>query len=152
MAQQLRVHPTMQRTLVKSLLWTDPTCDRTTIPVQHKHWVHAPESLRSTKHHNERVARHPEQQTLLSATRENPCTATKTQGSQKQLNKKNYLLVKVSVTQLHPALLCDPMDCTSPGSSVHGILQTRNTRGGCHFLLQGIFPMLGLNPGLLHCI
>ena len=22
---------------------------------------------------------------------------------------------------------------------------------GCHFLLQGIFPTQGLNPGLLHC-
>ena len=22
---------------------------------------------------------------------------------------------------------------------------------GCHFLLQGIFPTQGLNPGILHC-
>ena len=34
------------------------------------------------------------------------------------------LKVKVLVTQLCPAL-CSPMDCNSPGSSVHGILQTR---------------------------
>ena len=27
----------------------------------------------------------------------------------------------------------------------------KNTRVGCHFLLQGIFPTQGLNPGLLHC-
>ena len=32
--------------------------------------------------------------------------------------------VKVLVTQLCPTL-CDPMDCSSPGSSVHGILQGR---------------------------
>ena len=32
--------------------------------------------------------------------------------------------VKVSVTQPRPAL-CDPMDCSPPGSSVHGILQAR---------------------------
>ena len=32
--------------------------------------------------------------------------------------------VKVLVTQLCPAL-CDPMDCSQPGSSVHGILQAR---------------------------
>ena len=32
--------------------------------------------------------------------------------------------VKVSVLQLCPAL-CDPMDCSLPGSSVHGILQAR---------------------------
>ena len=27
----------------------------------------------------------------------------------------------------------------------------KNIGVGCHFLLQGIFPTLGLNPGLLHC-
>ena len=32
--------------------------------------------------------------------------------------------VKVLVTQLCPAL-CDPMDCSPPGFSVHGILQAR---------------------------
>ena len=32
--------------------------------------------------------------------------------------------------------LCDPMDCSPPGSSVYGILQT-NTGVGCHALLQG---------------
>ena len=35
--------------------------------------------------------------------------------------------------------LCDPMDCDPPTSSVHGISQAKNTGGGCHFLLQGIF-------------
>ena len=27
----------------------------------------------------------------------------------------------------------------------------KNTGVGCHFLLQGIFPIQGLNPGLPHC-
>jgi len=27
----------------------------------------------------------------------------------------------------------------------------KNTGVGSHFLLQGIFPAQGLNPGLLHC-
>ena len=31
--------------------------------------------------------------------------------------------------------LCVPMDYSSPGSSVHGIFQARNTGVGCHFLL-----------------
>ena len=44
--------------------------------------------------------------------------------------------------------LCDPMDCSLPGSSVHGILQARIL--GCHFLLQRIFPTQRLNPYLLH--
>ena len=34
--------------------------------------------------------------------------------------------------------LCDPMDCSLPGFSVHGILQAKNTGVGCHFLLQCI--------------
>ena len=46
----------------------------------------------------------------------------------------------------------DPMDCSPPGSSVHGLSQARILEGvGCHFLLQGIFLTQGLNPGLLHC-
>ena len=32
--------------------------------------------------------------------------------------------VKVLVAQSSPTL-CDPMDCSTPGSSVHGIFQTR---------------------------
>ena len=32
--------------------------------------------------------------------------------------------VKVLVTQSYPTL-CDPMDCSPPGSSVHGTLQER---------------------------
>ena len=45
--------------------------------------------------------------------------------------------------------LCNPMDCTrllcpwdSPG---------KDSGVDCHFLLQGIFPTQGSNPGLLHC-
>ena len=44
---------------------------------------------------------------------------------------------------------CGSMDCIPPGSSVHEILQAR-VGVGCHFLLQGIFPIQGSNPCLLH--
>ena len=45
------------------------------------------------------------------------------------------------------------MDCSLPGSSVHGILQGKNTGVGCHVLLQGIFPTQGSNPWhLLHLL
>ena len=47
--------------------------------------------------------------------------------------------------------LCDPMDCSPPGSSVHGDSPGKITGVGGHALLQGIFPTQGLNPGLLHC-
>ena len=57
--------------------------------------------------------------------------------------------MKVLVVQLCPTL-CDPMDCSPSGFSVHGNLQ-ENTGVGSHFLLQGIFPTQRLNPHLLHC-
>ena len=44
--------------------------------------------------------------------------------------------------------LCDPMNCSPPGSSVHGDSPGKNTGVGCHALLQGIFPTQGSNPGL----
>ena len=57
--------------------------------------------------------------------------------------------VKVLVPQLYPTL-CDPMDCSPPGSSVHGILQAR--------LLECIsspfstdLPDPGIEPRLLDC-
>ena len=47
--------------------------------------------------------------------------------------------------------LFDPVDCSPPGSSVHGDSPGKNTRVGSHALLQGNFPTQGLNPGLPHC-
>ena len=32
-------------------------------------------------------------------------------------------------------MLCDPMDCSPPGSSVHGDYPGKNTAVGCHALL-----------------
>ena len=64
----------------------------------------------------------------------------------------------VLVAQSCPTL-CNPMDNSPPGSSVHGILQARIL--GSHSILQGIFPgdlpnpgifpTQGSNLGLLHC-
>ena len=46
--------------------------------------------------------------------------------------------------------LCNPMDCSPPGSSVHVDSLGKNTGVGCHALLQGIFPTQGSNMGVLH--
>ena len=54
------------------------------------------------------------------------------------------------VVQLYPTL-CDPTDCSPPGSSVHGDSPGKNTGVGRHALLQEIFPTQASNPGLLHC-
>ena len=48
-------------------------------------------------------------------------------------------------------ILCGPMDCSQYGSCVHGDSLSKNTRTGCHALLQGIFPTQESNPGLPHC-
>ena len=45
--------------------------------------------------------------------------------------------------------LCDPMDGSPPGSSVHGDSPGKNTGVGCHALLQGIFPTQGSNLSLM---
>jgi len=54
------------------------------------------------------------------------------------------------VAQLCPTL-CDHIDCSLPGSSVHGDSPGKYTGVGCHALLHGIFPTQGSNQGLLHC-
>ena len=43
------------------------------------------------------------------------------------------------------------MDCSLPGSSVHGDSPCKDTGVDCHDLFQGIFPSKVLNPGLPHC-
>ena len=40
--------------------------------------------------------------------------------------------------------LCNPMDGSPPGSSVHGDSPGKKTGVDCHSLLQGIFPETGL--------
>ena len=47
--------------------------------------------------------------------------------------------------------LCNPMDCSLPGSFVHGLFQAIVLEWIANFLLQGIFLTQGSNPGLLHC-
>ena len=54
------------------------------------------------------------------------------------------------VAQLCPTL-CDPMDYSPRGSSVHGDSPGKNIGMGYHALLQGLFPTQGSNPGLPHC-
>ena len=54
-----------------------------------------------------------------------------------------------SVAQVCPTL-CGPMDCSAPGSSVHGILQARILKWVA-IPFSRIFPTQGSNLGLLHC-
>ena len=61
------------------------------------------------------------------------------------------IIVSVLVAQSCPTL-CDPMDCSPPGSSVHEILQARILEWvTMPSLLQGIFPTQRLNQDSLYC-
>ena len=58
--------------------------------------------------------------------------------------------VCVLVTQSFPTL-CNPMDCSPPGSSVHGILQAQILEWLPIPFSRGIFPTQGSNPCVLLC-
>ena len=72
----------------------------------------------------------------------------------KLLAENQYKLFNLS--EPHANLLqlcsipCDPMDCSPPGSSVHGILQARTLELLCPS--PGILPTQGSNPRLLRLL
>ena len=47
--------------------------------------------------------------------------------------------------------LCNPMDSSPPGFSVHGDFLGKNTEVGCYDFLQETVPTQRSNPGLQHC-
>ena len=57
----------------------------------------------------------------------------------------HYVCVLCLVAQSCPPL-CDPMDCSLPGSSVHGNSPGKKTGVGCHALLQENLPTPGIEP------
>ena len=57
-----------------------------------------------------------------------------------------FVYVCVLMAQSHPTL-CNPTNCSLPGSSVHGILQA----SGLPFPFPGNLSDPGIKPGLLHC-
>ena len=63
---------------------------------------------------------------------------------------KGHHFTVVVFKSLSRVPLYDPMDCSPPGSSVHGNFPGKNIGVGCHFLLEGIFPTQWSNPHLLH--
>ena len=67
-------------------------------------------------------------------------------------NSRMWLITFVwsEVAQSCPTL-CDPMDCSLPGSSCPWDFPGNSPGVDCHFLLQGIFPTQGSNLGLPHC-
>ena len=55
------------------------------------------------------------------------------------------------VKSLSGVWLCDPTDCSLPGSSIHGLFQARVPEWVAISFSRGIFLTEGSNPGLQHC-
>ena len=68
------------------------------------------------------------------------------------ISRQQYMCVCVCVRTLMRLVVqsCPILDCSPPGTSVHGDPPGKNT-GICFPLLQGKFTMQGLNLGLQHC-
>ena len=62
---------------------------------------------------------------------------------------KSYICVWKSLSRVW--LFATSLDCSPPGSSVHGYSPSKSTGVGCHGLLQGIFPTQGSNQRLPQC-
>ena len=63
---------------------------------------------------------------------------------------KSYAIHIMCLVAQSCLTLCDPIDYSPPGSTVHGDSPGKNTELSCHALLQGIFPTQGSKPGLPH--
>ena len=63
-----------------------------------------------------------------------------------ELSRKPFVIIYIYVTE-SCLTLCDPMDCICNAWNSPG----QNTGVSSLSLLQGIFPIQGLNPGLLPC-
>ena len=64
---------------------------------------------------------------------------------------KNHTFVYAKSLQSYPTL-CNPLDHSTPGSSVHGDSPGKNTTVGYHALLRGIFVTQGSNLSLLRLL
>ena len=63
-----------------------------------------------------------------------------------------FLLQVVGCLIAHSCpILWDPMDCSLPSSSVHGVSPGKDTEVGCHALFQGFVPTQRWNPDPPHC-
>ena len=75
-------------------------------------------------------------------------TVPKKQGPNLDVQTQAQRPTHIQHTHAYVLSLCDPMDCSLPGSSVHGDSPGKNTGVGCHALLHGILPNQELNPGV----
>ena len=80
-----------------------------------------------------------------------PWTAAHQASPSMGFSRQEYWSVHAKLLQ-SCSTLCDPMDCSPPGSSAQWDSRGKNTGVGCHAHLQGIFLAQGSNPHLLHLL
>ena len=64
----------------------------------------------------------------------------------------SYLSLACVLSRFSHGQLCSPVDCSPPGSSVHGDSPGKNFGMGYHALLQGIFATPGWQVHLLYLL
>ena len=81
------------------------------------------------------------------------CLLQQSPKSLQTISGRSWTPERISALLLHVSIgmLCNPMDYSLPGSSIHGILQARVLEWVAIPLLQGIFLTQGSKPGLPHC-
>ena len=104
-AQGLRILLPRQGTWVLSLVQEDLTCCKATKCICHNYWACDPQPPKplhlermfhsNGSHHDEKPEHQDEEQSPPAATRQSMNTATKTQGSQTQVNKKFFKRINI---------------------------------------------------------
>ena len=124
--QWVRIHLLMYGTQVQSLVWEDSTCCRATKSLCHNYWACALE---------------PTSRNCWSLCAEHLCSETREVASMRSLHNCNedsrlLQLEKTACSNEDPSpgasevaqscpTLCNPMGCSLPRSSIHGIFQAR---------------------------
>ena len=111
-AQWLRIFLPMRETWVWSLVQEDPTCWGAAKMVFHSYWASAPDPGDCSYWAHMLQALKPAKPRACAPQEEKP-----PRGAARAL----YQRVSQSVKSLSRVRLCDPMDCSPPGSSIHGI-------------------------------
>ena len=88
------------------------------------------------------------QDLLLTDPRNGAISHPLSQVTREQVIREQMGCVHAKSLQLCPTS-CHSVNCSPPGSSVHGVLQARIPGVGCQALLQGIFQTQGWNSHLL---
>ena len=116
--QWLKIHLPMQETWVQSLVQEDSTCHGKTKPQSHIHWAHAPRTYTLQQEKLPQWKAHALQLEKACTSNEDPVQPKKIINT--VLNRKKETEVAQACLTL-----CNPVGCSTPGSSVHGIFQAR---------------------------